>query len=180
MSTRAEIEAALAEAEAELTVGATILTNGYAVPAETEADVPEAFSNLAKARASCLAARTALARLNFAEGKPIAYRYERRRMARQAASEKAHTNRRKANTDRRRARSALANLNRAELIVKNDKLMTGAVNDPNSGTTASPSNPAWQAVELSSLTLAYLLYYFIDVNLQIAMLPPSVGSLLVG
>lgn len=234
MSNRANLEAALVEAEAELAVEAAVLTNGYAIPTETEAGLPDAFSKLAKARASCLAARTALARLNIAEGKPIAYRYERRRMAHQAASEKAHADRRKAKADRRRVRAARGNLNRAELIAKTDRLMTSAVNDPDSGVAASISNPdacsrstqsseflvraagksatrqsrarigsrrpagrftaqeantkhkrglrplAWQTVELSSLTLAYLLYYFIDVNLQIAMLPPSVGALLVG
>jgi hypothetical protein len=234
MNIRAELEVALAEAEANFTAAATNLANGYAVPAEPEAGLPDPFSDLAKARASCLAARNALTRLNIAEGKPIAYRYERRRMPHQTASKSVHANRRKAIVDRRRARSALANLNRAELIIKTDKLMTGAVNDPNSGTTASPSNLdansrstqtsehlvcavkesatkqlrpqkesrrltgrftakvedtryarawwslAWQAAELSSLMLAYLVYYYIDVNLQIAMLPPSVGSLLVG
>lgn len=248
MSTRADLEAALAEAEAEFATAdaefataSTHLAKGYAVPAETEGDLPEAFSKLAKARASCLAACAALARLNFAEGKPRGYRYERRRMAHQAASEKAHTTRRmagaerrKANVDRRLARSALANLNHAEPIVKTDKLMKGAINSAKPGTTASPSDwdaklrstqsnehlvraveksatrqprpqkesrrlagrfsaqevsskdtgawrsLAWQTVELSSLTLAYLLYYYIDVNLQIAMLPPSVSSLFVG
>jgi hypothetical protein len=234
MNTRAGLEAALAKAEAEFAEAATNLANGYAVRAETEANLPDALSNLAKARASCLAARNALAGLNIAEGKPIAYRYERRRMTNQAAPEKAHANRRKAIVDRRRARSARTYPDRAEPIVKTDKLTTGAVNDPDLGTSASPSsldvrlhstqsNPhlvraaresaarrprpqkesrrlagrfaapaagtkdtcawrllAWQAAELSSLMFAYLAYYYVDVNLQIAMLPPPVSSLLVG
>ena len=139
MHTRAVLEGALAEAEATFIAAATNLANGSAVPAETEADHTDAFSTLAKARASCLAARNALARVNIAEGKPIAYRYERRRGAHRAESGKA-TDRRKAIVDRRRSREALANRNRAELIVAGDKMMAGAVNDPNSGTTARSSN----------------------------------------
>lgn len=279
VSTRADVEAAFAEAEADLARVVTILAKANADPAEMESDLPKAFSDLAKAkadvakaeadlakaRASCVTARNALARLNFAEGLPKTYRSESRRVADEAAPEKAHTNRRKANEDRRRARAALSrahatgqmagadrrkanedrrfarralsNLNCAELIVKSDrwaeKLMNGAANDPKPGTTASLSDRgasprstqssehfshaveksatrqpsprkesrrfighfsaqkagirdmrAWrplvlQTVQLSSLTLAYLQYYLIDVNLQIAMLP-SVVALFAG
>lgn len=39
---------------------------------------------------------------------------------------------------------------------------------------------AWQAIQLSSLALAYLQYYFIDVNLQIAKLPSPIHAVLLG
>lgn len=249
MSTRADLEAAFATAEADLAKAARDLTKANADHAETKADLPKAFSNLArasaglakaeadlaKARASCLTARTALARLNLAEGRPSAYRSERRRAAGAAAPERARSDRRKASEDWRLAGPGLSDLNRAELVVNSngwtDKVMKGAVNGSKPGTTASPSGRdtsprstqssehlvcaveapaarqpgprkeyrrfichfsaqeagtrdvqtwqslAWQTVQLSSLALAYLQYYFIDVNLQIATLR-SVGILL--
>jgi len=238
MSTRANLEAALAEAEADLAKAATDFAKAYADPAETEGAPPEAFSDLSRARVGCIAALTALAKLNLEEGKPRTYRYERRRVTHQAAPGKSHLNRRKANKDRRLARPAPADLNSAELIVKPDgwihKWMNRAVADREPGTTASlsdrdakphstqssgqpvravqksvasQSSPrkeyrqfidlfsgqvagagdtrtwrplVWQAVQLLSLALAYLQYYFVDVKLQIVMLPPSVGALFAG
>lgn len=58
---------------------------------------------------------------------------------------------------------------------------------PGSKQAASARDPrgwrtlGWQTAQLSILTLAYLQYYFIDVNLQIAMLPsPVLPGLLAG
>jgi hypothetical protein len=248
MSTRADIEAAFAEAEADLTRVVSILAKASADPDQTSPDdLPRAFSaiakakadvanaeaDLAKARASCIAARDALARLNFAEGRAKTYRSDSSDASYEAAPENAATNWSGASEYRHCAPPAPASPNRSELIVKSngsaDRLINGAVNDPDSGTAASPSDrsaspqsaharqnleestkkmvdpqkkvyrfpgifsaqkasagdePAWRSlawhvVQLSSLVLAYLQYYFMDVNLQIAKLQ-SVAPLFAG
>jgi hypothetical protein len=66
------------------------------------------------------------------------------------------------------------------------KIGNHGVNNPvpakDSGTknTRAWRSLAWQAIQLSSLALAYLQYYFIDVNLQIAKLPPPIHAVLLG
>jgi hypothetical protein len=238
VSTRLDLETALAEAEIDLANAARVFARGCEGPTEATSGPPEVVANLAKARARCIAARNSLAKLNRVEVKPSAYRYERRRLAHQAVTGMPHINRRKASKDRRLPRPAMVSPNRAELIIKSDgcidKLMRRAVDDPKPGAAhshavlgasahliqsierpvclaeesivrqQSPGEgrcglaghfarrkvgdreaPAWrslvwQSVELCSLILAYLQYYFVDIKLQIAMLPPSVGMLLTG
>jgi len=233
MSTRADLEDALAKAEADLANGVAVLAKANADVAKAEVNLPTAKADLPKARARCLKALAALAKLNRAEGKPIAYRTKLKGAAHEAAPDKA-------NEDRRLARPALANLSGAEAIAESDGwdgwtdwLIAGAANGPKLGTTASPSDRnasphlaqsseqlaravekpairqprprketrrfishflaqeagtrdtltarllAWQTIQLLSLVLAYLQYYFIDANLQIARLP-SVAVLLWG
>lgn len=194
MSTRAKIEADFAKAEADLARAATNLAKSCTTHAETDVCLPKAFSNLAKekvdlvkvdaelakARASCRAARIELDRLNRVAGMPIGYRSEPTHIAHEAELELAPMDRRKSNEHLGRTleRSTVRPTSR-----QNDDrrfISHFSSQEVSSKDTGVWQSLAWQAAELSTLTLAYLLYYYVDVHLQIVMLPPSVGSLLVG
>jgi multidrug resistance efflux pump len=176
----AKTEADLSTAKADLPTLVRLVKAG--------ADVANAKANLSKARAHCLTVRIELDKLNYAEGKPISYvrkaNGDRRRKV-GATHARGHTNRRMAEADRRLARLASANLSGAKAIAESNgwtnQLIEGAANGPKLGTTARSSVQllAWQTIQLFVLILAYLQYYFIDVNLQIALLP-SVAVLLRG
>jgi hypothetical protein len=270
VSTRADIEASFAEAEADLARVVSILAQATVDPVKAEPDLPKAFfalakakaevakaeADLANARAACVNARNALARLNFEEGKPKTYRSEFRHATHGAYSGPGHVNRRKSSEDRRRraaasrahaaghmgeeerrksnddrrfARAGLGELDGAQPIPepgdRTDAPLKPAIVQPGPGAAASVSDPnaappstqsrehsvravekpaanqptsrlfsgrfpvregsagntlalsslTRQTVQLSSLILAYLLYYFIDVKLQILMLPSVVA-----
>lgn len=248
MNNRADIEAAFAEAEAELGRVVAVLAKANSGYVETESGIPTALSDrdqlradvakaeedLAKARASCISARDKLAKLNFAEGKPKNYLSGLARATPEAAAETAHADERdageyrdgagargigayaagqpagtdglRAAPDQRSSPSTVADFNFAQVAEKIDGSaetpMKGRANSkvsatapglsapnasPGSKQAASARDPrgwrtlGWQTAQLSILTLAYLQYYFIDVNLQIAMLPsPVLPGLLAG
>jgi hypothetical protein len=164
---------------------------------KVKVDVGQANADLANARIVCRRARIALASLNRVEGMPIDYRSIPTSLVDEAVFDITHI-------DWRLARSGLAVRKSAEIIAESDGwtdkpeersaairssnqqsedqglIRRASVRDVSSNDTGKWRSLAWQAAELSSLTLAYLLYYYIDVNLQIAMLPPSVSSVLVG
>lgn len=166
MNRREELEGALANAKGDLAKAAANLAKAYAGPTETEADLPKVFSSLArakadvakaeadlaKARASCFTLHTALARPNIADGRLSAYDFESRRMAQEAAPEKAHTNRRKANDNRR-------------------FISHFSAQEPSPSDALAGLSILRPTIGLVSLVLAYLLYFHIDVQLQILKLP---------
>jgi hypothetical protein len=144
------------------------------------AEVAKLRAGLSKARIHCLTARVALDKLNYAEGRPISYVRKANRDRRHevgATHAGGHPNRRMSEADRRLARPASPNLSSAKAIAESDgwrnQLIKGAGNGPKPGTTARSSVRllAWQTMQILALIMAYLQYYFIDVNLQIVHLP---------
>lgn len=169
----------VAKAEADLSTAKADLPTVVCL-VKARADVANAKENLSKARAHCLTARVALDKLNYAEGKPSSYlrkaNGDRRRKV-GATFAGGHPNRRMAKADRRFRRPAPANLSSARVIAISDgwtnQLIKGAGNGPKPGTTANSSVRllTWQTMQMLALILAYLQYYFFDVNLKIALLP---------
>jgi len=110
LNNRADIEAAFAEAEAELARVVAILAKANSDYVEAEfgiptaksgrdqirADIAKAEEDLAKARASCISARDRLTKLNFAEGRPKNYLSGWARAMPGSAAETEHTEERDA------------------------------------------------------------------------------------
>jgi hypothetical protein len=247
MKNRPEIETAIAAAEAELARVVAVLAKANSDYVESEAGVPGAFSDseqiradvakaeedLARARASCVAARDRLTKLNFAEGRPKNYLSGAAQSERGTVPETTYTAEHDAGEDGDGAAASGSRADAAGLAEGADMDRTAARRSPpstaaepytaqvasrvvdseetpvkgrgistesgtapqlsvlgaGSGTSRASSarDPrgwrtlGWQTAQLSVLTLAYLQYYFIDINLQIAMLPsPVVPGLLAG
>lgn len=135
MGTQKELEAALAEAEAEL---ARAVTGRDAAAA----DVADASADVEKARAHCRQARIALTEQNRAE--PV-------------AAPVVHTG--TSNRDVKKPSK--------EPVARPRKTIRGYIS---SLLTRQPAL-ARQSFMLLALVLAYLQYYFIDVNLKVLLLP---------
>ena len=161
MTTQEELEGVLVNAKADLAQAAADIAKAYVDSAKTEAPLPKAFSNLAKAKAdlakaeadlakartTCLTVHTTLGRLKLAEGKPSAYGPGPRSLAHEAKTGKAP---RKANDNRRFS---------AQAFSSRDTLAGPPILRP--------------TISLLALTLAYLLYFHIDVQLQILSQPST-------
>jgi len=138
MGTREELEAALAEAEAELAQAASDRTRG------------DAGNRLEKARAHCRRERAALTELDRAE--PVAGPAER--------TEESNPDLGKPSKEPAGRRKTARGFFSAFSARQSD------------GRNASSRHVlARQAFMLLALVLAYLQYYFFDVNLQVARLP---------
>lgn len=154
MSHREELEAALAEAEAQL-------AEAVEVRARLDTDAAEANAGIERARALCRHARAALTELEHAElerAKSSTVGLEIR------TRPPAHGAPRSAGRARRKAIPRLVGGFLAREFA--------GKSDPNLKLLAR------QSIMLLALILAYLQYYFFDVHLQIARLPTIAVRLL--
>jgi len=149
---RAELEAALAEAKAQL-------TEAVEARARLNADAAEASAKIERARALCRHARAALIEFDHAEperAKSTVGLKERTEPLASAAQRSA----------RRPWRKAI------------HQLIGGFLAHEFAGKGNNVRLLARQSVMLLALVLAYLQYYFFDVHLQIARLPSIVVRLI--
>ena len=195
MTTREKIEAAFARAEAEFAEAVAKLANASALSAGSAENLSTVFSGLSngkcdvatleseldKARAKCLAARNALIRLNLAEGKSTAYRSESRN-AEMIAGQCVSLHSAQSGDDSESVDDSEQILQAEETPAvpqprarKEHRRLIGHLFASQAGSRGTPPKRllAWQSMQLLALVLAYLQYYFIDANLQIALLPSA-------